>query len=232
MLKRKSYIPQYLIPVLIIFFLASLITYYKISQSPRIEDLFIGFAATILGILITVLFVDRIIIHNEKKEWQEFEGIISNQIIDLIFTLCNFLSISSTLWKQHLEIFKEDVDTRNKIIKYIDFFNSSEINLDYIKHIVNDNHLIAFFSDGYSGVLRSLTNIYSSYSHKLSADQSTQIINLKSNLSILINNMNTFRMLNVAIKEFNASLETGYLNDFKENVCKTVFVANKLLDAI
>ena len=219
-------------PILFIIFLVCLIIYYKISKSPRIEDLFIGLAATILGILITVSLVNSIIKHNEDKEWEEFKGIISNQIIDIIFTLCNCSNISSTLWKQYMEIFKEDVDTKSKIIKYINFFNSSEINLDYIREIVNDDHLIEFFSNGYNGILRRLEDVYRSYSNRLSADQSIQIINLKMKVSTLINNMNMFHMFNFEIKEFNVQLETDHLNDFKENVNKTILTAKKLLETV
>ncbi|OGU76117.1 MAG: hypothetical protein A2V93_08860 [Ignavibacteria bacterium RBG_16_34_14] len=213
-------------------FLISLVLYFRISKSPRIEDLFISFAATVLGIIVTLLLVERSIKRQENEEWEEFEKIISNQIIDILFTLCNYSNISSILWEQYLEIFKKDVDTKDKIIKYINYFHSSEINLDYIKKIVSDEHLIEFFSRGYKSIFQNLDDTFRLYGNKLSSDQSTNIINLKMKVSILINNMNRFYTANFAIKEFNVPLETALLNDFKENVNKAILAANKLLQTI
>jgi hypothetical protein len=41
-----------------------------------------------------------------------------------------------------------------------------------------------------------------------------------------------FHMFNFEIKEFNVQLETGHLNDFKENVNKTILTAKKLLETV
>ena len=229
---KRNFVSYRVILYLIGVFLISLVLYFRISKSPRIEDLFISFAATVLGIIVTLLLVERSIKRQENEEWEEFEKIISNQIIDILFTLCNYSNISSILWEQYLEIFKKDVDTKDKIIKYINYFHSSEINLDYIKKIVSDEHLIEFFSRGYKSIFQNLDDTFRLYGNKLSSDQSTNIINLKMKVSILINNMNRFYTANFAIKEFNVPLETALLNDFKENVNKAILAANKLLQTI
>jgi len=229
---KSDFISYRVILYLTIIVIISLIFYFKISDQPRIEDLFINLAATVLGIIITLLLVDRSIKKDKAKEWQEFKGIISKQILDIIFSLCNYSNISTILWQQYLEIFKEDVDTKNKIVKYIDFYNESKIDLDYITQIIKDEHLIGFFLSGYTGILHRLDDVYKSYSNNLTADQSTQIIQLKSNLTTLISNMNRFHTTNFAIKEFNVPLETSYLNDFKVSVSETITTMNKLINTV
>jgi hypothetical protein len=228
----KDFISHRLILYLIIIFLISLILYYKISTSPRIEDLFISLAATVLGIIITLYLVDRSIRKAEEKEWAEFEEIISIQIIEILFSLCNVLNISSNLWKHFLEIFSKDIAQKEKVIEYINFYESQEINLDYIKEIVTDDHLIDFFSNGYKDVHQRVDNLYRLYNIKLTAEQSAQIVNLRIKILKLINNMNTFRMLNIAVKEFNANLEEGFMNDFRENISNTIFIVKNLVRTV
>lgn len=70
---KKDLIPWWLSKVLLILFLICMITYYILSHSPRIEDLFINLAATILGVIITIIFVEQIIKRYERKEWKEYE---------------------------------------------------------------------------------------------------------------------------------------------------------------
>ena len=68
---KRNFIPKWLLPILFSIFLISLISYYLISKSPRIEDLFINLAATILGILLT-LFV---IIGPSKISFERYNNI-------------------------------------------------------------------------------------------------------------------------------------------------------------
>ncbi len=229
-MNKSNFISLRIILYLIIIFLISLILYYKISTSPRFEDLLISLAATVLGIIITLLLVERSIKRNEKKEWEEFESLVKKQIIEILFTLCNYCNITSTLWENYLQIFKEEIDTKDKIIQYINFYNSSENNLDYIRKIVDDDHLIDFFSVGYKNVFNKIDDLFRLYNDKLSAKQSTLIINLKQNLFSLSNNMDTFSMFNIAIKELKAKIEIGHMNDFKENVSKTILTIKKLIE--
>ncbi len=97
---KRNFIPKWLLPILFLIFLISLIAYYLISKSPRIEDLFINLAATILGILLTLFVIDNAKRYYENKEWAEFEKIITNQIIDILFTLCNYLRLNPSLMEQ------------------------------------------------------------------------------------------------------------------------------------
>lgn len=229
---NKNYISRSLLLILIISVIGSLLTYFLISGSPKIEDLFINLSASFLEILITLFIIERIIKYYENKEWHEFEKIISNQIMDIIFTLCNYSNISSNLWGQYLQIFKEELDTKNKIVKYIEFFRSSEIELDYLKQLVVSEHLIDFFTNGYKGIYKNLDDIFRLYSHKLSAEQSIKIVSLKTKLTVLLSILNRFYTTNYAIKEMNIPLDDQILNDFKENVQETLFAASELLETV
>ncbi len=231
-MKSKFYIPKWLLPILFIIFLSSLIVYFIISKSPRIEDLFINLSATVFGIILTLYLVERSIKINEKKEWKEFEDIITNQIIDILFTVCNYMNIHSSLWIKWWEILKYDIDKKNKISQYINLFSSTEIDSSYIEAIINEDHLINFFSDGYTNAFNQIDELFRLYSDKLSAKQSTLILNLKHNLFSLSNNMSTFSMFNIAIKELKAKIEIGHMNDFKENVSKTILTMQKLIDVL
>lgn len=229
---KKNFVPTWLLPFLIIVFFIILILYYLISKSPRIEDLFINLATTVLGIIITLYGIDRIIKHYERKSWLDFEKIISTQIIDILFTLCNFMNLNSSLWEQWLQVFNKNITKKDKVVQYINFFHATEIDSDYIKQIVKDDHLLDFFSGGYKDTFQKLDDLFRLYSNKLTADQSTHIINLTINVSSLINDMSTFRMFNFAIKEFNAHLEVGHLKYFYDNARETISTAKKLLDSI
>ena len=169
----KNYIPKWLLLILVMFFLASLVVYFKISSSPRIEDLFINLSATILGILITLFFVDRIINYSERREWKEFELIITSQIIDILFSLCDVMNLHSSIWKQWLEIFKNDREKKQKVREYIKVFQSTDIDFGYIKEIVKDSHLIDFFNDGYKTSYQKLDDVFRLFNNKLNAEQST-----------------------------------------------------------
>jgi hypothetical protein len=142
---KRNFIPKWLSPILFIIFLISLIAYYLISKSPRIEDLFINLAATVLGILLAILVIDNVKRHYENKEWSEFEEIIKNQIIDILFTLCNYLRLNPSLMEEWMQIFKTDIDKKEKVNQLLNFSQTSEVDSDYIEKIILDNHLINFF---------------------------------------------------------------------------------------
>jgi hypothetical protein len=229
---KRNFIPKWLSPILFIIFLISLIAYYLISKSPRIEDLFINLAATVLGILLTLLVIDNVKRYYENKEWSEFEEIIKIQIIDILFTLCNYFRLNPSHMEEWMQIFRTDIDKKEKVIQLLNFSQASEVDSDYIEKIISDNHLINFFSNGYGGAFQRLDDLYKLYQNRLPANISTQIINLKLSLSALRGNMSTFQMFNVAIKEFKASIQPGHINEFSENVGKTINTANILIDLV
>ena len=226
---NKQFVPKWLLLILLILVLGNLTIYYWISESPRIEDLLINLSATFLGILVTLFFIDRIIKYYERKEWEEFEGIISNQLIDILFTLCNILNISSDLWQEWIRIFNTK---KEKIKQYIKIFQTIKINKDYINTIIMDDHLIDFFSSGYNGTYKRLDDFFRLYNNKLSAEQNIQVINLKTNISNLINNMNFFQSLNFIIKEYKVPIQENNINDFMQNARETISTIKKLLDSI
>lgn len=229
---KKDFNPKLLLPILFIIFLISLIAYFLISKSPRIEDLFINLAATVLGILLTLFVIDNVKRYYENKEWSEFEEIITDQIIDILFTLCNYLRLNSSLMEQWMQIFKKDIDKKERVNQLLSFSETSKMDSVYIGKIILDDHLINFFSNGYGDVFQRLDDLYKLYQNRLPANISTQIINLKLNLSALRGNMSTFQMFNVAIIEFKASIEPGHINEFSENVSKTIKTSKILIDLV
>jgi len=231
-MKQIDFIPKWLLPILLIIILISLIAYFLISKSPRIEDLFINLAATVSGILLTLFVIDKVKKYYEKKEWSEFEEIITNQIIDTLFTLCNYFRLNPSFIEQWMEIFRKDIDKKEKVNQLISLSQSSKIDSDYIGKIILDDHLINFFSNGYEGAFQRLDDLFKLYHNRLPASISTQIINLKLSLSELHGNMSRFQMINVAIKEFKASIEPGYINEFSENVSKTINNTKLLFDSV
>jgi len=229
---QKDFIPKWLLLILFIIFLVSLIAYFLISKSPRIEDLFINLAATVLGILLTLFIIDNVKKYYENKEWSEFEEIITNQIIDILFPLCNYLHLNPSFMEQWMQIFKKEIDKKEKVNQLINLSQTSKMDSDYIEKIILDDHLINFFSNGYEGVFQRLDELFKLYHNRLPANISTQIINLKLSLSALLGNMNRFQMFNVAIIEFRASVEPGHINEFSENVSETIIAAKKLFDSV
>ena len=223
---KKNHIPKWLLLILIIIVLGSLLTYFLISKSPRIEDLFINLSATVLGILITLFIVDRII---KYYEWKEFEKIISNQIIDILFTLSNFMNLNSNLWQEWTKILNNDKSKKEKLKDYIKLFQSLELNKDYIFEIIKDDHLIEFFSSGYNGTYKRLDEFFSLFNNRLSAKQNTQIIRLKLSISNLTSNMNLFKSLNFMQKEFKIPIDEKHLNDFLNNARTTILIIEELL---
>ena len=228
----KETIPKKLLYILLLLFVVSLLLYFLISKSPRIEDLLINLSATILGILITLFIVDRIIKHREREQWQEFETIISGQISEILFTLCSYLNISSNLWPEWANILASDLPRKNKIDNFIKHFHSSKINKDYTFEIIKDDHLIDFFSNGYNGCHNRLDDFFRLYNNRLNAKQTVQIINLKTNLSHLISSLSLFKSLNVMLKEFKFDANESYINDFLENAKTTVSNMELLLKLI
>jgi prepilin signal peptidase PulO-like enzyme (type II secretory pathway) len=231
-MKQIDFIPKWLLPIMVIIIIISLIAYFLISKSPRIEDLFINLAATVSGILLTLFVVDKVKKYYEKKEWSEFEEIITNQIIDTLFTLCNYFRLNPSFIEQWMEIFGKDIDKKEKVIQLIILSQSSKIDPDYIRKIILDDHLIKFFSNGYGGVFKRLDDIFRLYQNRLPANISTEIINLKLSLSALLSNMSTFQMFNIAINEFDAKIEPGHVNEFSKNVSKTINTSKMLLDSV
>jgi len=131
-----------------------------------------------------------------------------------------------------LDIFKKDKEKKEKVIEYVNFFNSLEVDLNYIEEIVKDEHSIDFFYKGYNSAFQKLDNLFRLYNNKLTADQSTQIVNLMMNVSKLMDTMNMFGMFNISIKESNVQIEVGHLQDFKGNVTKTINTIDKLMETI
>ena len=134
--------------------------------------------------------------------------------------------------EQWMQIFNKDVDRKEKVNQLLSFSQTSEMDSDYIGKIILDDHLINFFSNGYGGVFQRLDDLFKLYQNRLPANISTQIINLKLSLSALSGNMSTFQMFNVAIKEFKASIEPSHINEFSENVSKTINTARILIDSV
>ena len=231
-MKQIDFIPKWLLPILVIIIIISLIAYFLISKSPRIEDLFINLAATVSGILLTLFVVDKVKKYYEKKEWSEFEEIITNQIIDTLFTLCNYFRLNPSFIEHWMEIFGKDIDKKERVKQLITLSQSSKIDSDYIRKIILDDHLIKFFSNGYGGVFKRLDDIFRLYQNRLPANISTEIINLKLSLSALLSNMSTFQMFNIAINEFDAKIEPGHVNEFSKNVSKTINTSKMLLDSV
>ena len=231
-MKQIDFIPKWLLPIMVIIIIISLIAYFLISKSPRIEDLFINLAATVSGILLTLFVVDKVKKYYEKKEWSEFEEIITNQIIDTLLTLCNYFRLNPSFIEQWMEIFGKDIDKKEKVIQLIILSQSTKIDSDYIRKIILDDHLIKFFSNGYGGVFKRLDDIFRLYQNRLPASISTEIINLKLSLSALLSNMSTFQMFNIAINEFDAKIEPGHVNEFSKNVSKTINTSKMLLDSV
>ena len=231
-MKQIDFIPKWLLPIMVIIIIISLIAYFLISKSPRIEDLFINLAATVSGILLTLFVVDKVKKYYEKKEWSEFEEIITNQIIDTLLTLCNYFRLNPSFIEQWMEIFGKDIDKKEKVKQLITLSQSSKIDSDYIRKIILDDHLIKFFSNGYGGVFKRLDDIFRLYQNRLPASISTEIINLKLSLSALLSNMSTFQMFNIAINEFDAKIEPGHVNEFSKNVSKTINTSKMLLDSV
>lgn len=229
---KKDFISPRLIYYLISIFLISLIFYFIISTQTRIEDLLINIAATVAGIIITLLLVERSIKKAEKKEWEELEQIISNQIIDILFTLCNFLNISSNLWHEWTQIFNKVITKKEKIKEYVKIFQSLEINKDYIYEIIKDDHLIGFFSSGYNATYKRLDDFFRLYSSRLNAVQTTQIIHLKMNISSLTSHISLFQSLNFILKEYKLPIEESHVNDFLKNAKETILTVNKLVGTI
>ena len=231
-MKQIDFIPKWLLPIMVIIIIISLIAYFLISKSPRIEDLFINLAATVSGILLTLFVVDKVKKYYEKKEWSEFEEIITNQIIDTLLTLCNYFRLNPSFIEQWMEIFGKDIDKKEKVIQLIILSQSTKIDSDYIRKIILDDHLNKFFSNGYGGVFKRLDDIFRLYQNRLPANISTEIINLKLSLSALLSNMSTFQMFNIAINEFDAKIEPGHVNEFSKNVSKTINTSKMLLDSV
>jgi len=231
-MKQIDFIPKWLLPIMVIIIIISLIAYFLISKSPRIEDLFINLAATVSGILLTLFVVDKVKKYYERKEWSEFEEIITNQIIDTLFTLCNYFRLNPSFIEHWMEIFGKDIDKKEKVKQLITLSQSSKIDSDYIRKIILDDHLIKFFSNGYGGVFKRLDDIFRLYQNRLPANISTEIINLKLSLSALLSNMSTFQMFNIAINEFDAKIEPGHVNEFSKNVSKTINTSKMLLDSV
>ena len=231
-MKQIDFIPKWLLLILVIIIIISLIAYFLISKSPRIEDLFINLAATVSGILLTLFVVDKVKKYYERKEWSEFEEIITNQIIDTLLTLCNYFRLNPSFIEQWMEIFGKDIDKKERVKHLITLSQSSKIDSDYIRKIILDDHLIKFFSNGYGGVFKRLDDIFRLYQNRLPANISTEIINLKLSLSALLSNMSTFQMFNIAINEFDAKIEPGHVNEFSKNVSKTINTSKMLLDSV
>ena len=232
MLKGKTYIPNWLLLILVIIALASLVIYFKISSYPRIEDLFINLSATVLGILITLFIVDRIIKYYERKEWKEFEQIINSQIVDSLFSLCNFMNLHSSIWKQWLEIFKNDSEKKQKVRDYLNVFQSTSIDFSYAKEIIKDDHLIDFFDSGYKSSYQKLDEVFRLFNNKLTAEQSTQILHLRMNLSSLISNLSTFRTLNFINQEYKLPPNNSHIQDFFDNARKTIHTMKALIEIL
>jgi hypothetical protein len=222
-------IPSWLIKILIIVVLLLLIGYFYLPQSSKWEGLLLNLSAAIIGIIITLSFVDVIINRYENKIWLILKSKILDQLIEILTTLYNIIFINYAqmdIWiKIQNDIQKSSIE---KIKKLEISLRNVEPSINYINSIKNEDHLIEFYSKGYSDNLKRLNDFFRLYQLRLSHQDSPLIIDLQSNLSALIADLELMKMNRFIMKEFNPSNELISSNKFSDSLQQTADTINEL----
>jgi hypothetical protein len=100
--------------------------------------------------------------------------------------------------------------------------------IDYINSIKKDDHLIEFFSNGYSGNLKRLNEFFRLYHLRLSHQESPLIIDLQSNLSTLVDDLNLMKMDKFLEREFNPANDLISSNKFSNSLQQTADTITEL----
>ncbi|MCK4798637.1 MAG: hypothetical protein KAT05_14765, partial [Spirochaetes bacterium] len=91
---KNRLVPDLLIEILIIIALLLLIGYFSLSNSSKWEGLLLNLATAIIGIVITLKFVDVIINKYESKKWLKLNTKILDQLVEILISLYNFIFIN------------------------------------------------------------------------------------------------------------------------------------------
>lgn len=230
---KNRLVPDLLIEILIIIALLLLIGYFSLSNSSKWEGLLLNLATAIIGIVITLKFVDVIINKYESKKWLKLNTKILDQLVEILISLYNFIFINyaniNTWIEVQNDIQKTSIEKTKELERSLCNIDPS---IDYINAIKEDDHLIEFFSNGYSGNLKKLNDFFRVYHLRLSHQESPLIIDLQSNLSTLIDGLNLMKMDKFLEREFNPSNNLISSNRFSNSLQQTADTITELTRAL
>jgi hypothetical protein len=226
---KNRLVPGWLIKILIIVVLLLLIGYFSLSDTSKWEDLLLNLAIAIIGIVITLSFVDVIINKYESKKWLNLKTRILDQLVEILKSLYNFIFINYANMNTWIEV-QNDIQKTNidKIKELERSLCSMDPSIDYINSIKKDDHLIEFFSNGYSGNLKRLNEFFRLYHLRLSHQESPLIIDLQSNLSTLVDDLNLMKMDKFLEREFNPANDLISSNKFSNSLQQTADTITEL----
>lgn len=222
-------IPGWLIVILIIIALLLLIGYFSLAQSSKWEGVSLNLAIAIIGIIITLSFVDVIINRYENKKWLKLKTKILDQLVEIILSLYNFIFVNYANMNAWIEVQNDIKKTKIEKIKELErSLCNIDTSIDYINNIKNSDHLIEFFSNGYSGNLKRLNDFFRLYHLRLSHQESPLIIDLQSNLSRLIDDLELMKMDKFLKREFNPLNDLISSNTFSNSLKQTADTITEL----
>lgn len=231
--KSNKIIPTWLIQLLIILVLLLLIGYFILPQSSKWEALLLNLSVAIIGIIITFSFVDVIINRYESKKWLGLKSKILDKLVEILMSLYNLLYLSFKQMEVWIKIQNDPLNLSFEKIKELEI-NLRDVtpDIDYINTIKGDDHLIEFYSDGFSNNLKRLNDFFSLYHLRLSYQESPLIIDLQKNLSALKADLEIMKMERFIKKEFkptNEIMPANNFSNFLQHATQTISKLSKLI---
>lgn len=206
-----------------------LIGYFYLPQSSKWEGLLMNLAVSIIGIIITLSFVDVIINRYENKKWLILNTKILDQLIEILAALYNNIFLNYEQMNTWIKIHNDIQESNIEKIKCLEkSLRNVEPSIIYIDKIKNEEHLIEFYSKCYSGILKRLNDFFRLYHLRLSHQDSPFIIDLQSNLSALIANLELMKMDRFIKKEFKPANELIPSKNFSDSLQQTANTINEL----
>jgi hypothetical protein len=224
---NQKKIPKWLYSILLIVFLISLITYFKIAEVPRWDGLFISIAGTILGILVTIGFIDIIAYRYNKRQWSPVENKIKDSLIDILLIVYNFIYLNYAALEKWIEVYNDHkISRKNKLKNLGEYITQQSINKNYLNEIAKDSHLLEFYFTGYKGVQNSLRDFWQLYHLRLTYQESPLFMDIQSGLSKVIHDIQLVINLKGAIEISGLSLNINNLNSSLDQYSKDLDVVS------
>lgn len=187
-----------------------------------VKDVSSGIFIEIVGILLTLVLVERIIHKYEKNKWSELNKRIDAEINNILFFIYNIIFLHSKRMEEWIKVNNSNLTNEEKIKEYNKLLNLSNIDDVYIMETVKDDYLNKWYFDIYTNLLKRLDAIYHEFQTRLDHKQHPLFIDLKSLLTNITSNLNHFHNLADFEKNQNIKLVIDYTRDIKADIIKII----------
>jgi len=197
-----------------------------------LEEISSGVLIEVLGIIITLVIVDRLIYKYEKKKWSELDKRIKERLVNFLIYIYNITFLHIGRMREWAEINRSAKSKEDKIVEYVKLLETPKINEEYLETVIKDSYLNKWYSDAYDGIHKQNETLFQDFHTRFDHNQLPVILDLKTVLSSLSTNLKLYHNLAELVKSEKIAVTLDSSNRIKEDLLKIILLITKLSKTI